>query len=92
MFSRNNGLCVILERDAFGCDDYHPVSRKGKNLTDLGIGYMITDALDTMLIMGKDLSEEYKRARNWVANDLNFDRNGRYSTFEVFEFVIVKAC
>ncbi|KAF8597501.1 glycoside hydrolase family 47 protein [Ceratobasidium sp. AG-I] len=72
------------ERDAFGCDDYHPVSRKGRNLTtDHGIGYMITDALDTMLIMGKDLSEEYQRARNWVANDLNFDRDGRYSTFEI---------
>jgi hypothetical protein len=44
---------------------------------------MITDALDTMLIMGKDLSEEYRRARNWVAKDLDFDRDGRYSTFEV---------
>lgn len=72
------------ERDAFGCDDYHPVSKKGENLTtNRGVGYMITDALDTMLIMGKELSEEYQRARNWVANDLDFDRDGRYSTFEI---------
>ncbi|KAG9101368.1 mannosyl-oligosaccharide alpha-1,2-mannosidase, partial [Ceratobasidium sp. 370] len=72
------------ERDAFGCDDYHPVSRTGKNLTtDRGVGYMIVDALDTMLIMGKDLSAEYRRARDWVEKDLDFDRDGRYSTFEV---------
>ncbi|KAG8718030.1 mannosyl-oligosaccharide alpha-1,2-mannosidase [Ceratobasidium sp. 394] len=72
------------ERDAFGCDDYHPVSRTGKNLTtDRGVGYMIVDALDTMLIMGKDLSVEYRRARDWVAKDLDFDRDGRYSTFEI---------
>ncbi|KAG9125459.1 mannosyl-oligosaccharide alpha-1,2-mannosidase, partial [Ceratobasidium sp. 392] len=72
------------ERDAFGCDDYHPVSRTGTNLTtDRGVGYMIADALDTMLIMGKDLSAEYRRARDWIAKDLDFDRDGRYSTFEI---------
>ncbi|KAB5591258.1 Transcriptional adapter 2 [Ceratobasidium theobromae] len=72
------------ERDAFGCDEYHPVSRTGKNLTtERGIGYMIVDALDTMLIMGQPLQEEYRRARNWVATELDFDRDGRYSTFEI---------
>ncbi|QRV79706.1 glycoside hydrolase family 47 protein [Ceratobasidium sp. AG-Ba] len=72
------------ERDAFGCDDYHPVTKTGSNLTThRGIGYMIADALDTMLIMGKDLSAEYRRARDWVAKDLDFDRDGRYSTFEI---------
>lgn len=80
---QNDCSCVWLERDAFGCDDYHPVSKKGANLTtNRGVGYMITDALDTMLIMGKELSEKYQRARNWVATDLDFDRDGRYSTFE----------
>lgn len=77
-------LTALVERDAFGCDEYHPVSRTGKNLTtERGIGYMIVDALDTMLIMGQPLQEEYRRARNWVATELDFDRDGRYSTFEV---------
>lgn len=72
------------ERDAFGCDDYHPVTKMGSNLTtSRGIGYMIADSLDTMLIMGKELSTEYQRARDWVARDLDFDRDGRYSTFEI---------
>lgn len=72
------------ERDAFGCDEYHPVTKSGKNLTtDRGIGYMIVDALDTLLIMGEPLETEYHRARNWVATELDFDRDGRYSTFEI---------
>ncbi|CAE6474146.1 unnamed protein product [Rhizoctonia solani] len=72
------------ERDAFGCDEYHPVARTGKNLTTTrGIGYMIIDALDTMLIMGEPLREEYLRARKWVETELDFDRDGRYSTFEI---------
>ncbi|KAG8696566.1 mannosyl-oligosaccharide alpha-1,2-mannosidase, partial [Ceratobasidium sp. 395] len=72
------------ERDAFGCDDYHPVSRTGSNLTtNRGVGYMIVDSIDTMLIMGKDLSAEYRRARDWIAKELDFERDGRYSTFEI---------
>jgi mannosyl-oligosaccharide alpha-1,2-mannosidase len=44
---------------------------------------MIIDALDTMLIMGEPLRKEYLRARHWVETELDFDRDGRYSTFEV---------
>ncbi|KAG8936383.1 mannosyl-oligosaccharide alpha-1,2-mannosidase [Tulasnella sp. 418] len=69
------------ERDAFGDDNYHPVSGRGSNLTWAGsIGYMITDSIDTLMIMGLD--EEYNRAREWIANDLSFDRDGSYNTFE----------
>jgi hypothetical protein len=65
-----------------GCDAYHPVSRVGSNLTDAGgIGYMILDAIDSLILLG--LNEEYQRAREWVANELSFDRDGVYSTFEV---------
>lgn len=42
---------------------------------------MIVDSIDTMMIMGLD--EEYKRARNWIATDLSFEKEGRHSTFEV---------
>lgn len=70
------------ERDAMGCDEYHPISREGTNLTDSGgVGYTIVDAIDTMQLMG--LETEYNRARDWIANDLTFDRDGSLNTFEV---------
>ncbi|KAG2022608.1 mannosyl-oligosaccharide 1,2-alpha-mannosidase [Coprinopsis cinerea AmutBmut pab1-1] len=69
------------ERDAMGSDEYHPLSKEGSNLgPDGGIGYMIIDVLDTLQIMG--LQEEYARARDWIANSLDFNKRGSYSTFE----------
>ncbi|KIM38981.1 glycoside hydrolase family 47 protein [Hebeloma cylindrosporum] len=72
---------AAYERDAMGNDEYHPLSKKGSNLTDSGgIGYAIIDSIDTMLIMG--LEKEYNTARNWVANELSFDHDGNFNTFE----------
>ncbi|KAI6163671.1 glycoside hydrolase family 47 protein [Pisolithus thermaeus] len=72
---------LAYERDAMGDDEYHPISRKGTNLTAAGgIGYTVIDSIDTMLIMG--LHDEYERARIWVRDELSFDRNASFSTFE----------
>ncbi|KAF9260838.1 glycoside hydrolase [Marasmius fiardii PR-910] len=69
------------ERDAMGDDEYHPISRKGTNLTKAGgIGYTVVDSIDTMLLMG--LTEDYARARDWVEKKLSFDRDAEFSTFE----------
>ncbi|KAJ7597859.1 glycoside hydrolase [Mycena floridula] len=69
------------ERDAMGSDEYHPIAHKGTNLTDAGgIGYTVIDSIDTMLIMG--LEDDYKRARSWVKNKLDFDKDGIFNTFE----------
>ncbi|KAJ7691366.1 glycoside hydrolase [Mycena rosella] len=69
------------ERDAMGDDEYHPITRKGSNLTAAGgIGYTVIDSLDTMLLMGLDA--EYARARAWVADSLTFDRDANFNTFE----------
>ncbi|GJJ13259.1 hypothetical protein Clacol_007510 [Clathrus columnatus] len=69
------------ERDAFGDDEYHPISRVGSNLTKAGgIGYTIVDSIDTMVLMG--LEDEEKRARQWVQNNMNLDRDGDFNTFE----------
>lgn len=71
-----------------GDDEYHPISRKGSNLTYAGgIGYTVIDSIDTMLIMGLD--DEYQRARSWVANKLSFDRDGNFNTFEVRRFLFI---
>jgi Glycosyl hydrolase family 47 len=64
-----------------GDDEYHPLRRKGSNLTDAGgIGYTVVDSIDTMLLMG--LHEEYKQARDWVEHKMFLDRDGEFNTFE----------
>ncbi|KZO96461.1 glycoside hydrolase family 47 protein [Calocera viscosa TUFC12733] len=73
---------AAYEADAFGSDEYHPISHTGSNLSaDGGIGYMIIDSLDTMVLMG--LEEEYARAREWVESGLSFERGGKQNVFEV---------
>lgn len=65
-----------------GDDEYHPLSRRGSNLTEAGgVGYTVADSIDTMLIMG--LRDEYQRSKEWIQNHLSFDRDGDFSTFEV---------
>ncbi|CAG8628238.1 1350_t:CDS:2, partial [Acaulospora colombiana] len=82
---RINSIRILISaagRDAWGFDEYHPVKRKGTNLSsDGGIGYTIVDTLDTMHIMG--LEQEFAEAREWVARELTFDREGKFNTFEI---------
>ncbi|KAF8609494.1 glycoside hydrolase [Ceratobasidium sp. AG-I] len=74
------------ERDAFGADEYHPLTHKGSNLTAAGgIGYTIADSLDTIILMqqqGYDFDAEYDRARTWIQDTLSFDRDANFNTFE----------
>ena len=52
------------------------------NLTEAGgIGYMVVDSIDTMLIMG--LNDKYARARNWVTTKMFLEQNANFNTFEV---------
>ncbi|KAJ1805929.1 mannosyl-oligosaccharide alpha-1,2-mannosidase, partial [Coemansia sp. RSA 2598] len=67
-------------RDAFGSDEYHPVSRHGSNLTSQGIGYFIADVLDTMLLMG--LQNEYQQGRDYLVRHLTVEQEGSVSLFE----------
>lgn len=77
----------LSERDAFGADEYHPLTHKGSNLTAAGgIGYTIADSLDTIILMqqqGYDFDAEYDRARTWIQDTLSFDRDANFNTFEV---------
>ncbi|KAJ1671857.1 mannosyl-oligosaccharide alpha-1,2-mannosidase [Coemansia sp. RSA 25] len=67
-------------RDAFGSDEYHPLSRRGENMTQAGVGYFIADVLDTLLLTG--LRDEYKQGRDHLAATLTFDQPGAVSLFE----------
>ncbi len=63
---------------AWGKDELKPVSKSHQNWLDIGL--TIVDSLDTLWIMG--MKEEFQKARDWVANELSFDKNREVSTFE----------
>jgi hypothetical protein len=65
-----------------GSDEYHPIAKKGSNLNhEGGVGFTVVDAIDTMQIMG--LTDEYQRSKDWIAQNLTFERDGNFNTFEV---------
>ncbi|KAF9419840.1 mannosyl-oligosaccharide alpha-1,2-mannosidase [Podila epigama] len=70
------------KRDAWGKDEYHPISHHGSNMLQNGQGYgfTIVDSLDTILLMGLD--KEFKEARDWVEHSLNFNQDGTVNLFE----------
>ncbi|KAF9188477.1 mannosyl-oligosaccharide alpha-1,2-mannosidase [Haplosporangium sp. Z 767] len=67
-------------RDAWGKDEYHPISKRGSNMIHKGQGFTIVDSLDTILLMG--LKEEFEEAKAWVRNDLDFNQDGEVNLFE----------
>lgn len=68
--------------DAFGSDEYHPISQTGSNFSvDGGVGYFVIDTLDVLLIMGEEA--EFRRARDWVQKVDWSNRRGKFSVFEV---------
>ncbi|KAJ2635924.1 mannosyl-oligosaccharide alpha-1,2-mannosidase [Coemansia sp. RSA 1286] len=67
-------------RDAFGSDEYHPISHTGTNHTSNGIGYFVADVLDTLLLMG--LVKEYNQGRDFLVHHVSFDQRGTVSLFE----------
>lgn len=64
---------------AWGHDELAPLSRSGKD-TFGGLGATITDALDTLWLM--EMTEEYKRARTWIQDELQFEKQYDGSVFE----------
>ncbi|KAG0077189.1 hypothetical protein BGZ92_002029 [Podila epicladia] len=73
---------AAYKRDAWGKDEYHPISQKGSNMLQNGegFGFTIVDSLDTMLLMG--LEDEFQEAREWVRDHLSFDQEAEVNLFE----------
>ncbi|KAG1364145.1 mannosyl-oligosaccharide 1,2-alpha-mannosidase MNS1 [Cocos nucifera] len=67
------------EKYAWGQDELQPQSKNGVNNFG-GLGATLVDSLDTLYIMG--LEDEFQRAREWVANSLNFNKDYVASVFE----------
>lgn len=84
------GMCIcggspgILDTNAnnnyTGYDEFHPVSKRGKQMTPEGMGWIIVDALDTMMIM--NLTSRLTHAREWMTNSLTYEQDQEVNTFE----------
>lgn len=68
------------ERYAWGYDEFHPISKHGKQMTPKGMGWIIVDALDTMILM--NLTSRVKHAREWITTTLDYDQDQEVNTFE----------
>lgn len=49
-------------------------------MTQKGLGWIIVDALDTMMLM--NLTTELEHSRQWIKSDLTYDQDHDVSTFE----------
>ncbi|GFQ05649.1 mannosyl-oligosaccharide 1 2-alpha-mannosidase mns1 [Phtheirospermum japonicum] len=67
------------EKYAWGHDELQPQTKNGVDSFG-GLGATLIDALDTLYIMGLD--EQFQRARDWVAESLDFNKNYDASVFE----------
>ncbi|KAF7806683.1 mannosyl-oligosaccharide 1,2-alpha-mannosidase MNS1-like [Senna tora] len=67
------------EKYAWGMDELQPQSSDGVNSFG-GLGATLVDSLDTLFIMG--LEVQFQRAREWVANSLDFNKDIEVSVFE----------
>ncbi|PNH38726.1 hypothetical protein VD0004_g8110 [Verticillium dahliae] len=68
------------ERYAWGYDEYHPVAKTGKHMAPKGLGWIIIDSLDTMMLM--NLTSRLTHAREWLSQSLTWDQNQDVNTFE----------
>ncbi|XP_044496804.1 mannosyl-oligosaccharide 1,2-alpha-mannosidase MNS1-like [Mangifera indica] len=67
------------EKYAWGQDELQPQTKDGVNSFG-GLGATLIDSLDTLYIMGLD--EQFRRARDWVADSLDFHKDYEASVFE----------
>lgn len=75
-----NSPNIILTSAIKGHDEYHPVSKKGNQITPKGLGWIIVDALDTLMIM--NLTTQLSHARDWIVTSLDYDQDQAVNTFE----------
>ncbi|XP_043713221.1 mannosyl-oligosaccharide 1,2-alpha-mannosidase MNS1 isoform X2 [Telopea speciosissima] len=67
------------EKYAWGQDELQPQTKNGVNSFG-GLGATIVDSLDTLFIMG--LKEQFQKAKEWVTNSLDFNKDYEASVFE----------
>ncbi|KAL7802020.1 family 47 glycoside hydrolase [Trichoderma aethiopicum] len=68
------------ERYAWGKDEFHPISKNGRNMAPKGLGWIIIDSLDTMMLMNQ--TTRLQHAREWISTSLTWDQDQDVNTFE----------
>ncbi|KAK4230539.1 mannosyl-oligosaccharide 1,2-alpha-mannosidase [Podospora fimiseda] len=68
------------ERYAWGQDEFHPITKTGRQMAPKGLGWIIIDSLDTLMLM--NLTSRLTHAREWLANSLTWDQDQDVNTFE----------
>ncbi|KAF4309899.1 putative endoplasmic reticulum mannosyl-oligosaccharide -alpha-mannosidase protein [Botryosphaeria dothidea] len=68
------------EKYAWGYDEFHPVSKKGRQMVPGGMGWIIVDALDTLILM--NMTTQLTHAREWVSTSLTYEKDHDVNTFE----------
>ncbi|KAI1303826.1 glycoside hydrolase family 47 protein [Xylaria venustula] len=66
--------------NAWGNDRYHPVSGKGSQMSPHGLGWIIVDSLDTMMLM--NLTDRLVEPRKWLQRKLDYNQDQDVNTFE----------
>ncbi|KAK0618392.1 family 47 glycosyl hydrolase [Bombardia bombarda] len=68
------------ERYAWGHDEFHPISKTGRHMAPKGLGWIIIDSLDTLMLM--NLTSRLTHAREWLSTSLTWDQDQDVNTFE----------
>ncbi|KAI1956416.1 mannosyl-oligosaccharide alpha-1,2-mannosidase [Ophidiomyces ophidiicola] len=68
------------EKHAWGRDEYFPISKSGRDMVQGGMGWIIVDALDTLMIM--NLTSRVEKARSWIKTTLQYNQDHAVNTFE----------
>lgn len=63
-----------------GYDEFYPETKKGRMMAPKGMGWIIIDALDTMMIM--NLTSRVVHAREWISKSLTWEQDQDVNTFE----------
>ncbi len=71
---------TLLTNIFIGYDEFHPISKQGKQMAPHGMGWIIVDALDTMMLM--NLTSRLSHAREWISTTLNYEQDQEVNTFE----------
>lgn len=68
------------EKHAWGYDEFHPLSKKGRQMVPKGMGWIIIDSLDTLMLM--NLTTPLAHAVEWLSSSHTFDQDHEVNTFE----------
>jgi mannosyl-oligosaccharide alpha-1,2-mannosidase len=71
---------TLMVKICTGHDRYHSISETGSQMSPDGLGWIIVDSLDTMMIM--NLTSRVVDAGNWIEKSLHYDQDQDVNTFE----------